>query len=115
MDRRFGFGKKLRVRKRREFLAVQRRGRSRHTPHFVVLSIPRADGGPSRAGVTVSRRVGNAVLRNRVKRRVREFFRLHRRDLPVARDFVCIAKSGAERLSYAEIARELRRGAGIGG
>jgi ribonuclease P protein component len=52
--------------------------------------------------------VGNAVVRNRVKRRLREFVRLHRRDLPPARDFVVIAKPGAAELSYAELVAELR-------
>jgi ribonuclease P protein component len=52
--------------------------------------------------------VGNAVVRNRVKRRLREFVRLHRRHLPPARDFVVIAKPGAAELSYAELVAELR-------
>jgi ribonuclease P protein component len=52
--------------------------------------------------------VGNAVVRNRVKRRLREFVRLHRHDLPPARDFVVIAKPGAAELSYAELVAELR-------
>jgi ribonuclease P protein component len=52
--------------------------------------------------------VGNAVVRNRVKRRLREFVRLHRRDLPPGRDFVVIAKPGAAELSYADLVTELR-------
>jgi ribonuclease P protein component len=52
--------------------------------------------------------VGNSVVRNRVKRRLREFVRLNRRELAAARDFVVIAKPGAARLSYAELVAELR-------
>jgi ribonuclease P protein component len=113
MPRRFGFGKELRVRARREFLAAQRRGTARHTPHFVVVTAKREDPGPPRLGITVTRRVGNAVERNRIKRRVREFFRHHREQLSGSRDYIFIAKSGAENLSYADIVRELSRGTGI--
>jgi ribonuclease P protein component len=100
--------KNLRIRNRREYLAVQRHGKSRHTRHFIALCVPRGDDGPSRLGITVTRKIGNAIARNRVKRRVREFFRQHLEELPRARDFVFIAKSGADELSYADVVTELR-------
>ena len=102
------FGKELRVRLRRDFLRVQRRGRKHHSPNFVVASANGPSSGRTRVGFSVSRRVGNAVARNRLKRRLREFFRLHRRELPAARDLVVIAKPGAAKLSYAELVEELR-------
>jgi len=102
------FGKELRLRLRRDFLRVQKRGRKHHSPNFVVACASQPSSGPSRVGFSVSRRVGNAVVRNRLKRRLREFVRLRHRELPAARDLVVIAKPGAAKLSYAELVEELR-------
>jgi len=63
-------------------------------------------GSGRRLGLTVSRRVGNAVQRNRVKRRLREFFRLNKDRLPVA-DIVIIAQPGAAELDCQALDREL--------
>lgn len=79
---------------------------------FVVLVAPQREadpGAPPKLGITVSRRVGNAVVRASVKRRLREWFRLHRDQLPVARDLVVIARPAAAGLSAAEVDRELAR------
>jgi ribonuclease P protein component len=57
----------------------------------------------TRLGVTVSRRVGNAVVRNRIKRAVREWFRWNRGRLEERADLVVIARQGAEELSTREI------------
>lgn len=68
--------------------------------------------GPSkvaRLGVTVSSRVGNSVARNRVKRLVREVFRLRRGDVPGGTDFVVIAKPGAPELGFAAVWAEVTR------
>jgi ribonuclease P protein component len=104
----FRFGKELRVRSSRDFAAIQKKGRKLQSPNFVVLSLRQLAPGPSRFGFAVSRRVGNAVTRNRLKRRLREMFRLHRRELATARDFVVIAKPSAAGLSYAALVEELR-------
>jgi ribonuclease P protein component len=106
------YPKSVRLRRRREFLALQRLGRRRHTPSFVVLQAP--SGAPvSRLGVTVSARVGNAVVRNRVKRLVREIFRERRLDLPAPLDIVVIAKPDAAQITHVQAATELERALGV--
>jgi ribonuclease P protein component len=106
------YPKSVRVRRRREFLALQRQGRRQHTRSFVVVQAP-ADGPLSRLGVTVSSRVGNAVVRNRVKRLIREIFRERRLMLPAALDIVVIARPDAAQITHAQAASELERALGV--
>jgi ribonuclease P protein component len=67
----------------------------------------------SRLGVTVSSRVGNAVVRNRIKRLVREIFREWRQYLGAALDIVVIAKPDAAHITHAQAATELQRALGV--
>jgi ribonuclease P protein component len=92
-----------------EFLRLQRNGVRFQSPHFVLyadnLDIERER---SRLGVTVSRKIGNSVVRNRVKRRVREVFRKAiRAGLPAGTSIVVIARGGAGALESAAIGDEL--------
>jgi len=63
--------------------------------------------GETRIGVTASRKVGGAVQRNRVKRWVREYFRLNRTELQPGSDIVVIVRAGADKLSFKDVEREL--------
>ena len=92
-----------------EFLRLQRNGVRFQSPHFVLYA-GSLDHEPerSRLGVTVSRRIGNAVVRNRVKRRVRECFRkVMRTELPPRTSIVVIARGSAGALESAAIGDEL--------
>jgi ribonuclease P protein component len=101
----FRYPKEARVRRRAEYLSLQREGRRRHTEHLVFIRRQTKDRS-TRLGVTVSSRVGNAVVRNRVKRLLREAFRHYRADLVPPVDVVVIAKPGADTLTYAQVAHE---------
>lgn len=99
-----------RVKKRGEFRRIQGRGRKVHTRHLLLLVHPSLRGAEHpRLGVTVTRKIGNAVARNRVRRRLREIFRRHRDLFPPASDVVVIVKRGAPDLSYDELLAEVRR------
>lgn len=101
-----------RLRKRFEFRRLRDVARRVHTRSFVLL-IARSQQPQSRLGITVSRQVGNAVRRNRVKRLLREAFRQHRTLFPDACDLVVIAKSGSsESLTLADVTRELEQASG---
>lgn len=101
-----GFPKQVRLRKRPEYLAVQRGGARVTTPHFLVYGRPNG-GRPTRLGVTVSRKVGRAHARNRIKRWAREAFRLHRERLPPGLDLVLIARQGRAVERYEDVVGEL--------
>ncbi|MFL5300948.1 MAG: ribonuclease P protein component, partial [Anaeromyxobacteraceae bacterium] len=96
-------GKRSRLRLRREFLAVQERGRKLHAGEYLVLASPNALGRP-RLGVTVSSRVAGAVGRNQVKRWVREAFRAAAAGFPPV-DLVLIARGGAPHGGMAAVRR----------
>ncbi|MEM9488618.1 MAG: ribonuclease P protein component [Myxococcota bacterium] len=92
----------MRLRRRRDFLAVQQSGTAIHGKHFlaVVARYATQPGNSSsgRVGITVSKKVGNAVVRNRIKRLVREYAR-HNANAFAGWDVVIIAKRGAAGLT----------------
>lgn len=101
------FGRERRLRSRRDILSVQQRGARVHTPHFVLIVAKGPDAAQaSRLGVTVTRKIGDAVRRNRVKRVVREAFRLDPTLLPHGVDLLVIAKAGAPLLGLAALRAE---------
>lgn len=85
------FAREDRLHHRREFEAVYSRGVRIPGPHFVLFILPN-NAGRCRLGVTLSRKVGNAVVRNQARRRMREIFRKRRGFLQVSVDIVVNAK-----------------------
>ena len=96
-----------RLRDPRDFQRVNRTGTRRASAHFVAVVAPSRADEAAKLGLAVSRRVGNAVARNRVKRRVREWFRRARPALPPATDWVVIARPGAAQLDSRTLHAEL--------
>jgi ribonuclease P protein component len=95
---RFFFTKADRLLKRSEFLRVSNFGKKFQNKHFIAIFSPGLFQR-SRLGVTVVRKVGNAAIRNRIKRLTREYFRLNRHMITGCWDINIIAKIKAAELS----------------
>ena len=107
--RQFTFPKSRRLTQSAEFEQVKRNGRV-YRGQLVVLSIvPANDATPFRAGFITSRALGRAVVRNRVRRRLREIVRKHQREVVNGIWMVIIARASAARASYEQLEVEWLR------
>ncbi len=96
-----------RMRAGAEFRAAYDRGRALHGRSVVMFCLRRDDGG-RHVGFVTGRKVGGAVLRNRVRRCLREAYRAIRDDLPADLWLVCVARKGAHARGAVELADEMR-------
>jgi ribonuclease P protein component len=100
-------GKEHRLRRKGEFAKTSTLGKKCKGPHLIFL-IRENGSGHSRIGLTVSRRVGGSVQRNRIKRLLRESFRRTRHQINPAIDLVVIARKGAVDLDYLTVCEAMQ-------
>ena len=99
------FPRSVRIVRSSDYRTLYKTGRKVHSENFVLFG--RANGvGHPRLGITVSRKIGNAVVRNRIKRMFREIFRRSFREIPGQLDVVVNAKSGCKGIGYPELRTE---------
>lgn len=98
--------KTYRLKDNRDFSRVFKEGKS-FANRFIVMYHAPNHLGHYRVGFSVSKKVGNAVIRNKVKRLLRESFRLEMTDSSVSVDFVIIARPTAADLGFDEIRKNL--------
>ena len=109
---RFRFPRSARLTRASEFRLVKQNGRS-FTGKYLVLAVFRPPHeSPVRAGLVTSRRVGPAVVRNRVRRRLREVYRLNRSRIGPGWWLVMIARVSASSASLAQLQQDWLRLAG---
>ncbi len=107
----FGFPKSARILRTSDFRKAYNQGTRIASPYFAAfcLQVPREEGGGPRLGFTVSRAFGNAVVRNRVKRRLREALRVRFEDIGPQWDIVINPRRAALKASPEELRRALDR------
>lgn len=102
------FGKNVRLRRRSQFLAVQEKG-ARINADCLLVVWRRNEGSDTRLGLTVSSKVGPAVVRNRIRRHLREFFRKRQMEFPRGVDVVVIARQSASEAEQPVLHRAFAR------
>lgn len=98
--------KSERIRKRKSYLQIYSQGKRSFSKHFTII-VSESGLDASRLGITATKKFGNAVKRNRIKRLIREFFRLNKDRLKASQDIVIIAKGNTSSMKYADVCREL--------
>ncbi|MEC0093775.1 ribonuclease P protein component [Paenibacillus macquariensis] len=99
--------KSLRLRNRADFSRVYRHGRSFANHQFVVYWFRKKEVEQFRVGISVSKKVGNAVVRNRMRRLVKEIVRHHDAELIEHVDLVFIVRKGALTMPYKDMERSV--------
>ena len=98
----FCFPKKVRLLKRGQFLKLSKQGKRVYTGCFIAIVL-KGTAQNNRIGITISKKVGNAVERNRIKRIIREYFRHNKENISGPKDINIIARKGLTTLSNLEI------------
>ena len=102
--------KPTRLTRRAQFLHVAAKGRRAPVHGLVLQALARDDAGPARLGFTVTKKVGNAVVRNRTRRRLKEAARLHLGAHPRhGVDLVLIGRDATRTRPFDELVDDLRR------
>ncbi len=90
------------LKKNSEFGAVYSKGRSKANRYFIMYTLKNGSD-KNRLGISVSKKVGNSVIRHRIKRLVKESYRLHEKMFNSGLDIVVIARGGAADLGYKNV------------
>ena len=104
----FKFTKKERVTQPQDFRRGMKLGRRRTSRNFI-LFLQKSENASHRLGIVVKKEIGPATYRNRMKRYIREFFRLHKHQIKGSYDIILMVKKGCPFHQYQEAEKELKR------
>jgi ribonuclease P protein component len=99
--------KKFRIKKNKEFQTVFKQGKSCANRQFIVYVLRNPEQPNFRIGLSVSKKIGNSVTRNRIKRRIRQSFFELREMIKEGQDYVIIARKPAADMDFHEIKKSL--------
>jgi ribonuclease P protein component len=112
------YPRRERLTRTRDYETVYRCGKKRVGREFVCY-VARQEGQGRKIGLAVSRKVGKAVVRNRIKRYLRQVYRTHRAEIPDDTQVVFVARPTSARLSYHDceraVCRLLKEGGALSG
>ena len=102
----FSFKREERILRNKDFISLKLHGKRFYTNNFVVI-IKENRKNFTRLGITVSKGIGNSVKRNRIKRLIREFFRLNKHQIPKGYDLMITALKGNNTYDFLKLKEEL--------
>lgn len=91
------------IKNNRDFLTIYKTGRSYANKYLVMYLAPAQEGCNGRIGISVSKKVGNSVVRHRTKRLIKESYRLNLNRFQSGYDIIVVARKDAKGKSYSEI------------
>lgn len=105
MSKKYSFSKQERLTKNKEFRCIFREGKSFSNHNLVIYIYQRSpeEGRQARLGLVLNRKLGKAVKRNKLKRRLREFFRLHKHLFKPGLDIIFLPRNQAINCDYQEL------------
>lgn len=95
------------IKKNYEFVRIYKKGRF-YAGRYIVIYILKNNFGKNRLGITVNKKVGKSVRRNRMKRLIRESYRFYEDFIPAGLDIVFVARSVESEYGFAEIRKEMK-------
>ncbi len=95
------------LKQNRDFKRLYNRGRRKVSKNFALYYRHSGNAAVSRLGITVGTKLGGAVKRNKIRRRIREIYRLEESRMAPGFDLVIVARVGAARCTYDEMQQEL--------
>jgi ribonuclease P protein component len=99
--------KKFRIKKNSDFQEVFQKGESFANRQFVIYVLNKPAQGYYRVGLSVSKKIGNAVMRNQIKRYIRQAFLELKDDLEIDKDYIVIARKPASEMDFFEVKKSL--------